>query len=368
MQKTEYLKSLQSQIKDIERQVDIVSRLPEGVAVKSVFEAHKTAYVVVEDSFENVSKLLPPVGGKVRIQDGSVSVEPALEEIDWTQRFLPVWVSSGLVQWYAHLSEGELVRVQARGPLHPPQGYEFMTLHHGMALRRKLRTPELTQHSPSELFEDKWDHFLGEQGFNAKQCMFANVFKTASAYDRELTDAMLPQAASSTMEVAGQTLAVLSTSRPVEAYAPGSYLHGLARIGVFWESFTAAQAMCLVGFANQHRCALADLDYKWGQQMVQKAKQALGELSARYLQDKVANAPTNEALTYYVQHATGAPVTVAIRANHTSIRQPGVTSLWVQCAKAMDDMTLKVNPVYDPNGFDFNSPPFYEYEPNEGHF
>jgi hypothetical protein len=359
------------QRRELDSELELLKKLPEGLELRSVF--HYAGYwrVNLESSLASSLALLPPCNATMTLRDGSWIADPENQPLNWEQRVLALVQSRSGVTWFHYLADGTGVEVNVEGARLPAlDGYVTHSAHHHAVLVRKPRALAMPAISAEDQDQADWDAFYATEGYSERQKMFARVFHIVAKRNLEITVEMLPVPAATTMEVAGETLEIRhgSGQLPAEKVPEGSTLHGLTRMGRFWGFFTREQAERLVAFASSQRKDMQQAQADSVRPGLQLALAAIASFQEKFLSAPVANAPDAEVLTRWVQMQTGYPVTVSVRDSLTG-RRNGVYELWLHLWKWNEGAKLTVpNDVYDPAGFDFQNPSFYAYEDNAGQF
>lgn len=370
MKASQFADRLRAQQRQLQEEIDLVSKLPPELDINTAFKLHGQWHVTLLSPAKTALTLLPPVNQRMRLHSGVMAPEPVepVEPLNWKQPILAVWGTGSDIRWRTMLPDGTPVNVSAVGPLDLPRGYEWRRPHHSVLMARKLVKPSGLAKSPSQEFDEAWARFMDEQGYRAYQRQFAAVFKVASSNDHMLTPEMLPVPVAATMEVAGETLVIArSGPGPAETVPEGSRLYALPRIGVFWNAFTREEAQTLIDFANQQRRKVNTLGNEWAKAALKKASEALQRFQQTYLATPATSDIDADVLTYWLQKETGLPVTVVVRSD-SRYRKPGVHHLWLQCNRHLEDASVDIGEIRNPAGFDFQAPDFYVYEDNAGSF
>jgi hypothetical protein len=369
MQISERIDQIRRSQAELQDELALLDKLPAGIEISTMFRLRGQWHINLLGNLQALLALLPPAHATMTLRDGTWAATPENAPVNWNQRVLPLLETTSGVSWYHYLSDTECIAVKvehAELPVVP--GYARLHSHHSNVLGREVRQPATPAKSPDELDQEAWDAFYVAEGFTAHQLQFARQFHAAARYNRELSMDMLPIPAATTMEVAGESLAIRhSGAGPAETLPANSPLHALTRTGRFWDFFTKEQAARLVDFANAHRQDLQEANTQAVKAALERAKQSLANFEKEHLQNPIADAPDDEVLTHWVRSETGLPVSVSLRDTHS--RRYGVYETWMSLWRFHESGKLTLpTTVYDPAGFSFQNPSFYEYEGNAGKF
>lgn len=369
MQISERIEQIRRSQAELQEELAFLATLPGGVEISTMFKLRGQWHINLQGNLQEMLALLPPANAKMTLRDGTWSATPENAPVNWEQRVLPLLQTKSGVSWYHYLADNECIAVKVeKAELPKLPGYTVLHSHHADVLGRTVVQPATPAKSPEELDQDAWNEFYVAEGFTAHQLQFARQFHAAARYNRELTMDMLPIPAATSMEVAGESLAIRhSGAGPAETLPEHSQLRGLTRTGRFWDFFTKEQAARLIDFANTHRQEIQAMNAQAVKEALERAKQSLANFEAQHLQSAIADAPDSEVLTLWVQKETGLPVSVSLRDTYS--RSYGVHETWLSLWRFHESGKLTVpTTVYDPAGFSFENPPFYEYEGNAGQF
>ena len=373
MKVEQHLLRIQAAHQALEAETRLLSKLPREFDVENLFRLNGAWSVRSSAPLDALLGALPPCHSRVVREQGSFVLKPQGGPVDWNTRYLPLTVSDKGTFWFHQLSDGEFIGVYGTsGLLNLPEGYGWQHGAHNRAISRRVRTPVTFQKSPEDLAAEKWHAFFKAENYTASQKAIANMLRAHVEKDRPLDIGMLPRAAPTTMEVAGAPLEMryAGNAAPQEVLPPGSPLVALHRWGPFWRCFTKEQAERLVAFAQSCQCNLAEVQRAEVEKGTALALAALETFAESYLKQPMASSGVcPEVLTHWVRAETGYPVQVSVRDNPTTSRLDGVHWLWVYLWKWNTAAEL-VTPMeaFQPTGFDWENPSFYEYEPNSGTF
>lgn len=369
MQISERIDQIRRSQAELQDELALLDKLPSGIEISTMFRLRGQWHLNLLGDLQTLLALLPPAHAHMVLRDGTWTATPENAPVNWEQRVLPLLQTNTGVSWYHYLTDTECIAVKVEKAALPTlPGYTVLHSHHADVLGREVRQPATPAKSPDELDQEAWNAFYVAERFTAQQLQFARQFHAASRYNRELSMDMLPIPAASTMEVAGESLVVChSGAGPAETLPAHSQLQGLTRTGRFWNFFTKEQAARLVDFANAHRQDIQEANTEAVKAALERAKQSLANFEKQHLQNPVADAPDDEVLTHWVRTETGLPVSVSLRDTHS--RRYGVHETWLSLWRFHESGKLTVpTAAYDPAGFSFQNPSFYEYEGNAGQF
>lgn len=357
---------------DLDQELDLLEKLPSQAALSLVTRVRGTWHLYLTGPVQEALTQLPPSNARMSLDNGTWVAAPENRPLDWTQRVLAVHANRSGVLWSHFLEDGTLVHVHVEGAALPvPEGYERSSSVHSTVLMRKRQEPaDCRKVLPSEEDARAWREFFDIEAYTHKQRAFGHVFKALASRGQPVSFEMLPVPAADTMALAGSTLHVLRAGGYVPESTPaGSPLHGLSSVGSFWSHFDRAQAERLVAFTAARSRDLETADAASVRVGIDAALAALAEFEQRYLHKPLASAITADVLTNWVKDHTGYPVHVSLRSPVHFGGPRYVQPIWVHLWKWNESATIRVpSNSYDPAGFDFQDPDFYEYEPNLGRF
>jgi hypothetical protein len=365
------IQQIQKERTQLEQQLEFLTKLPADLPVELAYQFRGEWHVTLSGSAAAALEALPPSNAAVRLVDGCWQATPENRPLDWSQRILAIIGDKNGLSWYHYLPCATLVRVHVKSRLpQMPVGYELApSVHNYVFVRQLAPLAQPLQENPESNWTAVWDAFFTQEGYNEKQKMFARILRHLSKTSQEVSFGMLPIPAAGTLKVGDGELVVMTagTVGCTETLPEDSPFHAFRRIGNFWNSFTRAQAERLIEFANSMRTDLKQTEEDAVKVGLAQAVQAVAQFQDTYLQT-VANAPDAAVLTRWVQEKTGYPVQVSIRGEINGCRYNGVYRLWIYLWRWNESAQITLPQTYQPQGFDWQNPPFYQYEPNAGKF
>jgi len=371
MQISERIQNIRRSQAELLEELSLLEKLPAGLDINSMFRLHGQWHINLQGKLPDMLTTLPPSNAQMVLRDGSWIATPVREPLNWEQRVLALVQSRSGLSWFHYLSEGQCLAIKLENASLPDlPGYILDTTAHTTVLVRKPLDQVAPLASPEEQDQAEWDAFYAAEGYQERHKQFARVFHAASRRNREVAFDMLPSRPADTLEIAGEVLELryAGTSAPSEVVPPHSELHALPRIGRFWQHFSEEQARRLVNFAISQRKDLEQLQTDAAKAGIQRVLSALANFESTYLQSPVADAFDETVLTRWVRQETGLPASVGLRASLYGSSSPA-RQISVQLWRFHESSNLTVaSDVYDPAGFSFQNPSFYQYEENAGSF
>lgn len=366
----EHLQAIESQRNALDSQEQLLRELPATLLLSCFFYSHGYWNVQAVGTAKELLALLPPCNATVELHDQSWRASPAAGPVDWERRLLPLWSSSTGLHWYHRLASGRVILVSAKAARLPEiPGYERLQSAHTAVLGRKL-VPLSPRTGPLEHAQNSWESFFAQEQYDAKQLRFARALRVI--YERvpgNLDKTMLPCAEPTQMLLAGHALEIRYPvhQAPPETLPPSSPMRGLLSIGRFWDAFTAEQADRLLEFSNKQPKSVKEQDDLAARAAMDTVKSAVAAFCERYL-GAMRNAPDTSVLARWILEQTGYAVTVSWGLHLASKALPGGREVWLNLRRCHETVRIAFPLHYDPAGFDWQNPPFYQYEPNQAHF
>lgn len=371
--KNSQIAARQKLIDSCQAEIALLECLPNSLDIENVFRSAGNWCLVLNGDVFNAITALPPLAIEIR---GDNWGEPQPNKLN---RFAadgdicyPVWQEAGKsrASWFARLPSGEELRISLESPtvglLRPPKGYELLVGHHRTYFKRIPLLVDSTPrtHSPSELFALNWGAFEDSEGYNARQSSLAAAIKAAAERNETLTAADLPPMPPATMEIAGEHLMILGG--PVRMGANDAYtgkLPALVRMGGFWGAFTPAAAERLLAYANKVRLPLKELEGQFCKETLEKAKVLATQFIEEYVHSQRCNANL-KVIAAWVSARLGITVSITKRDAQCTgtTRDTLLTNHWISFGGFHEGWSYAVPATYDVNGFDWEYPPFVEYE------
>lgn len=363
-----HLQHLETQRESLNAQERLLRLLPSALELSSFFFSGGRWHLHVVGPTAALLAMLPPCDADVVLRDQSWFLTPKPGAVNWERRLLPLWSTASSLCWYHQLDEDLVVQVSIKnGRLPEVEGYETLHSAHTVVLGRKLVPLEprksLLQHA-----QDRWEVFCEQEQYTAKQLRFARALRAAHGrLAGHIRKEMLPCPAPTQLLLAGTTFELRHSGHaaPAEKMPADSPLQSLPSIGQFWDSFSIEQADKLLAFVNEQPKNLKEKDDEEARAALQRIKELVAEFSERYL-GAMRNAPDTAVLSRWILEQTGHAVTV-----YWGLRQReacGHRETWVGLGRWHESVGLALPLRYEPSGFDWQNPPFYQYEPNQGHF
>lgn len=346
----------------------VLQQLPAELDLELLYPFRGVWHLTVKGALPQLLEQLAPTHARMTMERGVWTSQAEDRPVDWEQRVLPLWADKQGVHWHHVLDDGMPARVLAQGvqlPVLP--GYEPVDTPHKTVLMRQLRPLEF-ETSPMERETRAWDDFFTQEHYRANQRYLASCFKALSSRNIELSTDMLPVPAASMMEIAGERLVILraSGSPAPETWPEGTPLFALQRLGGFTQAFTNEEARRLVEFSNSRRCDLKAQEQAAVEEGMKLVKEAIAGFEKEFL-GSVASLVEAGPIQRWAQQETRLPVKLWIsEIPGRSLSNPEMElrlELW-----GHHDTTRMKRPMgaYEPEGFDFQNPSFYEYVDNEG--
>jgi len=363
----------QKHIDSHQAEIALLERLPDGLDIENVYRSSGDWCLVLKGDVFNAITALPPLAVEIRGDNWGEPQPNKLEQFAADGDICyPVWQDAGKsrASWFTRLPTGEELRVSLEAPsvslLRPPKGYEMLVGHHRTFFKRIPLLVDSTPrtHSPAELFALNWGAFEQSEGYNARQSALAAAVKAVVARNEILTAADLPTLPAATMEVAGEQLVILGS--PVRQGADDAYtgkLFALVRMGGFWGAFTPAMAERLLAYANKVRLPLKELEDRFCKETLEKAK----VLATQFIEEHVPSQRCKanpKVIAAWVSARLGVTVNISKRESQFSgaTRDVLVTQHWISFGGHLEGWSYEIPATFDANGFDWEYPPFVEYE------
>lgn len=371
--KNSQIAARQKRIDSYRAEMVLLEHLPEGLDIENVYLSSGDWCLVLNGDVFNAIAALPPLAVEIR---GDNWGEPQPNKLDHFASdgdiCYPVWREEGKsrASWFSRLPSGEELRVSLESPsvglLHPPKGYELLVGHHRTYFKRVPLLVDSTPrtHSPAELFALNWREFEDAEGYNARQSSLAAAVKAAAERNEALVAADLPSMPPATMELAGEQLVILGG--PVRMGADDTYtgkLPALVRLGGFWGAFTPAAAERLLAYANKVRSPLKELEEQFCKETLEKAK----VLATQFIEEHVPSQRCNanpKVIAAWVSARLGITVSVTKRESQFTgtTCDTLLTYHWISFGGHHESWSYEISATYNANGFDWEYPPFVEYE------
>lgn len=372
MTTVERIRGFKQDMAELALEIDFLEKLPANLDIKSVYGRPDHWDLTVTGKLQEMLALLPAAFATMSIVRGEWTGQPENRPMDFNERYLPVIENSSGLTWFHYMPDGMLVKVtlaSARMPIVP--GFQMNPARHTRVCERKPVTPPVTSGYPREQASESWAEFSKKEGYRANQMQFMRVFSMLANRNIALSMDMLPTPNAQTMEVAGESLVICQAgnSSSPESYPADSPLAPLARIGDFWKVFTPSQAERLIAFVNANLCDLEAETARAGTEQFGQVQKALTRFEELYLTTPPANAVSTHVLQYWIQLQTGLKVSIS-GASDDKRAEPGTMRLSIGLTwytHKIFSLAVPVGP-YHPEGFDFDSPSFVEYESNQGRF
>lgn len=364
-----YIQSLDADIAKKQHERALLEKLPGNLGVGVTFSLNGVTHLHLTDPLEVLLATLPPCNAVMTLRDGSWVAKPENKPLDWTQRTLALVQSKSGVQWNHYLDDGTLLCLHRNGASLPKiEGYRLAHSAHHVVLQREVVHDSACKVSSVEHYDNQWHAFMAAEGYTALQRLFANAFKALASRNVTTTFEMLPLRADTQMSLGNEVLEIRRAgSAPSETLPAGSVLHGLVRIGAFWQSFTEEQARKLQNFANGMACDLEALSNTAAKNGLNEAIEAVAQFQRKHLV-RVANLPTEDVLRHWVEKETGFPVSLSFRNQRRELDGRITREVHLSLWKWHESTTLSTPELFDPAGFDFQNPSTFEYAPNPGKF
>jgi hypothetical protein len=381
-------------IAEANRTIQFLSSLPADLALKTVlYYSNKWHISVHAESADALLKQFKPL--PVALTGAGTWVSPFYLVpsdsppvlADGTLQTLPFTVSDPknqgphIVDWHAQLALPEYqdcpaldcqVRITVEGCLTAPTpaGYTATSVGSSTAryiLRRTVSSVAVSDRSPLAQFEEKKDTFLKSLNLNAAQMQFANVVGTVAQATTELRVACLPAKVGNSVELA-KTGATRGNPES-DKYSKGSTLYALARVGVFWDYFTAEQATKLLEGLRAIAAEVSpDMPVKEAQdKYIPKIPETAAAQANDWIKANVesSKSPIQPAmLEYLVQMQSGHDIAVSSRgARHHHDPKMMTHDFWLHFQKWNGALSVDMPRAYDEDGFDWLNPSFVACEP-----
>ena len=371
--KNSQIAARQKHIDSYRAEMALLEQLPEGLDIENVYRSSGDWCLVLNGDVFNAIAALPPLAIEIR---GDNWGEPQPNKLAHFAAdgdiCYPVWREAGKnrASWFARLPSGEELRVSLESPtvdlLCPPKGYELLTGHHRTYFKRIPLMVDSTPRtlSPAELYAMNWRAFEDEEGYNARQASLAAAVKAAAARNETLTAADLPSVPPATMGIAGEHLVILGG--PVRLGSDDTYtgkLPALVRMGGFWGAFTPAAAERLLAYANKVCLPLQELEDQFCKETLEKAKVLATQFIEEYVPSQRCKA-NPKVIAAWVSARLGATVSITKRESQFAgaTRDVLVTQHWISFGGYHEGWSYEIPGTFDANGFDWEYPPFVEYE------
>ena len=364
--------NLTNQRESLAREIAFLEKLPKDLLVSSVRESVAIWHVTINAPLSHLMKTLPPANAGMREKDGMWIGAPEPKPLDFSQPVLGVSESTSGVRWFHYLADGTLILVTAdKAKLPELPGYTIRSNgRHERVLVRKLRQPPSQRVDPGVQDKDAWNAFMQQECYGARQKQFGHMLATVANRDVELSMGMLPVPAESVMKIGDSELVICRSGGPgAEELPAGSPLHCLLQMGPFWTAFSREQAQRLIDFANSRRKNLPEVQALAYAEQMALIKDALTQFQDLYLATPPADEPLAYAFEYWIKKQTGIQASVTVSHDHPRRKQGHLelrVHLWWHKG---EEITLAwPQGEFEPTGFSFSNPVFYEYEDNTGRF
>ncbi len=347
----------------MQREIDVLRKLPDSLTVRTLFKLRDTYFLEVRDvSLQELCKLLPPLGLKLTADGyGRFTAEPSPQLATDTDRVHPIWTDNGCFGWFARLDDFcvlqvKLAREGQQDPWEPPYG-----LHAGQDryfTRQPAALPLCEDQGPAAAFDAAWAQFFVDEGYNAGQKALAAAFKVVSGRNVELSASDLPVRPDTHMVLGASELTVLRAgAAPLETVPSGSPLFALPRIGSFWQKFDNAQALRLVAFSNRMRAPVAELEDKFIQSVLKKAKSYLEAFVEKHIPTQKTQ-PKSAVLAYVLKAHFGLDIHVGFRDAQRATGDRIRYEMWLGFRRWNEGASMTFPAVYDQQGFDWDFPDY----------
>jgi len=362
--------NLTNQCESLTREIAFLEKLPKDLTVSSVRESVAIWHVTVSAPLPQLLKTLPPANAGMREKDGMWIGAPEPRPLDFSQLVLGVSESSSGVRWFHYLEDGTLMLVTAdKAKLPELPGYTIRSNgRHERVLVRKLRQPPSQRVDPGVQDRDAWNAFMQQECYGARQKQFGYMLATIANRGIDLSMDMLPVPAASVMKIGDNELVICRSGGPEAEQLPeGSPLTPLVQMGSFWTAFSREQAERLIDFAKSRRKNLPEVQALAYAEQMALIKDALSQFQDLYLATPPADEPMAHAFEYWIKKQTGIQASVTVSHDRPRRKQGHLelrVHLWWHKG---EEITLAwPQGEFEPTGFSFVSPTFYEYEDNTG--